>query len=70
VSLLGENKVYRNYVMFAPEYEPETLKDELDDDFQCCVPPNISIELTHDRYSGSLHKPLNLNTFEFVIRTT
>ena len=45
VSMLVERKVYWIYVMFAPEYEPAKLRDELDDDFECCLLPHISIEL-------------------------
>jgi hypothetical protein len=30
--------------MFAPEYEPEKLEDELGEDFQGCLLPDISIE--------------------------
>jgi len=32
--------------------------------------PNILIELIHNRYPESLHKPLKLNKFELLSRTT
>ena len=32
--LLAESVIFKNYVTFAPEYEPEKLKDELGEDFQ------------------------------------
>ncbi len=67
--LLAKSKVFKNYALFAPEYEPEKLKNELSKDFQDCFLPNIPIELILNRYSGSLHKSLKLNKFEFLSRT-
>jgi len=67
--LLAEGKVFKNYVMFALEHELYTLKDELGNAFQGCFLSNISIELIHNRYSGSLHKPLESNKFELLSRT-
>jgi len=57
-----------NYTLFAPEYEPYKLKNELGKDFQDCFLPNIPIELILNRYSGSLHKSLKLNNYEFLSR--
>ncbi len=67
--LLVESKVFKNYVLFALRYEPYKLKDHLGKDFQGCFLPNFPIELTLNRYSGSLHKSLKLNKFEFLSRT-
>ncbi len=55
--------------MFAPEYEPEKLKDELGDDFQGCLLPDSSIEFILNRYAVSLHKTLKLHKFELLRRT-
>ena len=33
--LLAKSNVFHNNVLFAPEYGPEKLKDELGKDFQC-----------------------------------
>ena len=52
--------------MFAPEDEPEELKDEFGEDFQGCLLPNIPIESFHNRYPESLHRPLELNKFDFL----
>jgi len=32
--LLTESKIFKNYVLFTPEHEPEQLKDEFSKDFQ------------------------------------
>jgi len=53
--------------MFAPEYEPEKLKDELGEDFQGCFLMGISIVFVLNQYSGSLHKPLKSNKFAFFV---
>ncbi len=42
--LLAAGQVFKNYVMLAPQYEPEKLKDELTKGFQGCLLPNIPIE--------------------------
>jgi hypothetical protein len=53
-----ESKVFKNYVMFAHEYEPEKLKDELGDDFQGCLLPDSSIEFILNRYAVSCNGPV------------
>jgi hypothetical protein len=55
-------------VMSVFEYEPEKLKDDLGKDFQGCLLPEISIESRLNRYSGSLHKLLKSNKFEYLSR--
>ncbi len=36
---------------------------------QGCFLSNIPLELIHNRYSGSLNKPFELNKFEFLSRS-
>jgi len=60
---------FKNYVVFAPKYELEKLKDELGEDSQCCLLVDISIELVHNRCSRRLHKPLKSNKFKSLSRT-
>ena len=66
--LLAESEIFKNDVLFSPEYELEALKDELGEDFQGCLLPDVSIEFILNRYSGSLHKPLKQIKFEFLRR--
>jgi hypothetical protein len=67
--LLEESKVFKNYILFASEYKPWKLKDELGKYFHDCFFPKIPIESILIYYSWRLHKWLKLDEFEFFNRT-